>query len=120
MKTAICPPIADELKVDSLLEGNIQQEGNRIRLTVRLLNAKDGTTIWNERIDEDFADIFAVQDKIANRVANSLQVALNEKEKIQLAKAHTRNIDAYRKYLVGRHNWNKRTPEGLVESAQAL
>ena len=112
--------IANELKVDSILEGNIQQEGNRIRLTVRLLNAEDGTTIWNERIDEDFADIFAVQDKISNRVANSLQLALNEKEKTQLAKVYTRNIEAYKKYLVARHNWNKRTPEGFAESIKSF
>ncbi|HTH38113.1 MAG TPA: winged helix-turn-helix domain-containing protein [Pyrinomonadaceae bacterium] len=112
--------IANELKVDSILEGNIQQEGNRIRLTVRLLNAEDGTTIWNERIDEDFADIFAVQDKISNRVANSLQLALNEKEKTQLAKVYTRNIEAYKKYLVARHNWNKRTPEGFAASIRSF
>ncbi len=108
--------IGEELKVDSILEGNIQKEGNRIRLTVRLLNAKNGTTIWNEQIDEDFADIFAIQDKISNRVASSLQIALSDKEKKQLAKAHTQNIEAYKKYLIARHNWNKRTPEGLAES----
>ena len=108
--------VGEELKVDSILEGNIQREGNRIRLTVRLLNAKNGTTIWNEQIDEDFADIFAVQDKISNRVANSLQIALSDKERRQLAKAYTQNIEAYKKYLIGRHNWNKRTPEGLAES----
>ncbi len=108
--------IAESLQVDSVLEGNIQIDGNRIRLTVRLLNAKNGTTIWNERIDENFADIFAVQDKISNRVANSLEIALNDKEKTQLAKAYTGNIEAYKKYLAARHHWNKRTPEGFTES----
>ncbi len=110
------PAIGDELKVDSLLEGNIQLEGNRIRLTVRLLNARDGTTIWSERIDENFADIFGVQDRISNRVASSLQIALSDKDRTQLAKAHTTNIDAYRRYLTARHHWNKRSREGFAES----
>ncbi|MGB7209108.1 MAG: winged helix-turn-helix domain-containing protein [Pyrinomonadaceae bacterium] len=108
--------IGEGLKVDSILEGNIQREGNRIRLTIRLLNAKNGTTIWNEQIDENFADIFAVQDKISNRVANSLQIALSDAEKQQLAKAYTQNIEAYKKYLIARHNWNKRNTEGFLES----
>lgn len=108
--------IGRELSVDSILEGNIQQDGKRIRLTVRLLNAKDGSTVWNEQIDEDFADIFAVQDKVSNRVASSLKIALSDVEKQQLAKVYTQNIEAYKKYLVGRHNWNKRTGDGLKES----
>lgn len=108
--------IGEELKVDSILEGNIQQDANRLRLTVRLLNAKDGTTVWNEQIDEDFADIFAIQDKISNRVAGSLKIALSDAEKLQLAKVYTSNIEAYKKYLAGRHHWNKRSAEGLRES----
>lgn len=108
--------IGKDLNVDSLLEGNIQQEGKRIRLTVRLVNAKDGTTVWNEQIDEDFADIFAVQDRISNRVAGSLKIALSDAEKVHLAKVYTQNIEAYKKYLVGRHHWNKRSSDGLRQS----
>jgi DNA-binding winged helix-turn-helix (wHTH) protein/TolB-like protein/Flp pilus assembly protein TadD len=108
--------IGEELKVDSVLEGNIQKEGNRIRLTIRLLDVKNGTTIWKEQIDEAFADIFAIQDKISNRVVSSLQIALSDKEKQQLAKVHTQNIEAYKTYLIARHHWNKRSPEGFTES----
>ena len=108
--------IRDELKVDSVLEGYIQKVENHIRLTIRLLNTKNGLTIWNEQIDENLTDIFAVQDKIAIKITDSLQIILSDKEKSQLAKAYTENVDAYKKYLIGRHHWNKRTPESFTES----
>lgn len=108
--------IGEELKVNSILEGNIQTEGYRLRLTVRLVNAKTGETIWNEQIDENLSEIFVVQDKISNRVANSLQIALSENDKSHLAKAETQNLEAYKKYLTARHYWDKRTPEGFYES----
>lgn len=108
--------IGNDLKVDSVLEGNIQTVGNRIRLTCRLLNPKTGETIWNEQIDEDFTEIFAVQDKISDRVISSLQIVLSEKEKSRLAKNEKQNIEAYKKYLTARHHWNKRNAEGFYES----
>lgn len=108
--------IGNELNVDSILEGNIQAAGNRLRLTCRLLNPKTGETIWNEQIDEDFTEIFAVQDKISNRVISSLQIVLSEKEKSRLAKNGKQNIEAYKKYLTARHHWNKRNSEGFYES----
>jgi DNA-binding winged helix-turn-helix (wHTH) protein/TolB-like protein/Flp pilus assembly protein TadD len=108
--------IGNELKVDSVLEGNIQTVGNRIRLTCRLLNTKTGETIWNEQIDEDFTEIFTVQDKISNRIISSLQIALSEKEKSRFAKNEKQNIEAYKKYLTARYHWNKRNAEGFYES----
>ncbi len=108
--------IGDELKVDSVLEGYIQKDGERLRLTIRLLDAKNGLTIWNERIDENLTDIFVVEDKIATRITDSLHIVLSEKEKNQLAKIDTGNVEAYKKYLSARRNWNKRTSEGYYES----
>lgn len=108
--------IGNELMVDSVLEGNIQTVGNRIRLTVRLLNTKTSETLWNEQIDEDFTEIFAVQDKISNRIISSLQIALSEKEKNRLAQTERQNIEAYKKYLTARYHWNKRNPQGFYES----
>lgn len=108
--------IGEELQVDSVLEGNIQRDGSRIRITVRLLGTRDGKSIWNEQIDEDFAGIFAVQDKISNRVANSLQIALSDNERSRLSQSYTTSIDAYKKYLAARHHWNKRDRDGFYES----
>ena len=108
--------IGSELKVDSLLEGNIQTVGNRLRLTVRLIDTKTGKTIWNEQIDEDYTEIFVVQDKISNRVISSLQIALSDKEKDRFGKTPTKNIEAYKKFLVARYQWNKRNRDGFYES----
>jgi TolB-like protein/Tfp pilus assembly protein PilF len=108
--------LGDELDVDSVLEGNIQRDGSRLRLTVRLLSTRDGKSMWNERIDEDLADIFAIQDKISTRVASSLQIALSDLERSRLSQTYTTSIDAYKKYLAGRHHWDKRNREGFYES----
>jgi TolB-like protein/DNA-binding winged helix-turn-helix (wHTH) protein/thioredoxin-like negative regulator of GroEL len=108
--------IAKELRVDSILEGNIQLDGNRIRLTLNLVRSSDGLSIWNEKIDENLADIFIIQDRISSKISSSLKLILTDKEKLAFSKVYTKNVDAYRKYLVGRNNWNKRTLEGFSES----
>jgi adenylate cyclase len=108
--------IGEELRVDSILEGNIQIEGNRMRLTVNLIHCGDGSSIWTEKIDENLENIFSVQDRISGKIGSSLKIVLTDKEKLAFAKTYTKNIEAYRKYLIGRNNWNKRTPEGFVES----
>ena len=53
-----------ELKVEALLDGRVQRAGGRVRVTAQLVNVRDGATIWAEKFDEEFTDIFAVQDSI--------------------------------------------------------
>jgi DNA-binding winged helix-turn-helix (wHTH) protein/TolB-like protein len=112
--------IGGDLKVDSVLEGNIQKDNNRLRITVRLLNIEDGKTLWNEQIDENIADIFVIQDKISNHIVDSLQIVLSDKEKSQFSKVYTNNVEAYKKYMVGRYQWNKRNPDGFYQSIETF
>jgi TolB-like protein/DNA-binding winged helix-turn-helix (wHTH) protein/Tfp pilus assembly protein PilF len=115
-------PIAagNELGVDSVLDGSIHKLDQRIRVTVRLINIKDGSSLWAETFDEDFTDIFSVQDSISQRVVGALAVRLSAPEKNQIAKRFTENGEAYQLYQKGRYFWNKRTPEGLLKSIDFL
>ena len=110
------PTAGRELKVEALLDGRVQKAGSRVRVTVQLVNVSDGSTIWAEKFDEGFTDIFAVQDSISEQVASALMLKLSGAERKSLSKHYTEDGEAYRSYLKGRYYWNKMTPEGLRRS----
>ena len=110
-----------DLGVDTVLDGYVQRAGERIRVTVQLVRLSDGATLWAEKFDEKFTDVFAVQDSISERVAGALTVRLTEEEQRLLTKRYTENSEAFQAYIRGRYFWNKRTVEGLkkgIEFAQ--
>jgi DNA-binding winged helix-turn-helix (wHTH) protein/TolB-like protein/Flp pilus assembly protein TadD len=99
--------------VDAVLDGKIQQAGDRVRVTVQLIRVKDGQQLWADKFDEKFTDIFALQDAISERVAAALALELTGPEQDRLTKRYTENTEAYELYLKGRYFWNKRTIESL-------
>ena len=101
------------LKVDAVLDGSLQQAGDRVRVTVRLLRVSDGTPLWAEKFDEPFTDILAVEDAISARVASALTHSLTGEQRRQLAKHYTENTEAWQLYLKGRYFWNKRSPAAI-------
>ncbi len=107
-----------ELQVESVLDGNIQRAGERIRITARLVRVEDGKTLWTETFDEKFTDIFAVQDSISQKIVGALALQLSGEERHQLTKKYTDNTEAYQLYLKGRYFWNKVTPEGFEKSLE--
>ncbi len=102
-----------ELKVDSVLEGSIRRLGERIRVTVRLVSVSDVSLLWADHFDENFTDIFKVEDSISTKVAAALALKLSGEEQRRLIKRYTDNAEAYQLYLKGRFFWNKRTGEGF-------
>jgi TolB-like protein/Flp pilus assembly protein TadD/class 3 adenylate cyclase len=113
-----------ELQVNSVLEGNVQKLGDRIRVTVRLISVPDGASLWASTFDEKFTDVFAVQDAISQKVADALALRLSGDEQRRLTKRYTENIEAYQLYLTGRYHWSRLTPpeirEGLRSYEQAI
>jgi serine/threonine-protein kinase len=99
--------VASELRVDALLDGSLRRSGHRLRVTVQLVSGADGYQLWSETYDREMADVFAVQDDIAARVAAALSA--------RLATGARRPPDmaAYHLYLRGLHAWNKRHQGGL-------
>lgn len=99
-----------ELGVGSVLDGSIQKRGDQIRVTARLINVADGSLLWAKTFDEQFTDVFTVQDLISQKVAEALVGRLSGEEMSRLSKRGTENIQAYQLYLTGRYHWNKLIP----------
>src|SRR5581483_10577781 len=109
-----------ELQVQAVLEGSIQKAGNKIRVTSRLVSISDGRPLWTSQFDEPWTDIFAVQDAISQRVAGDLMVTLTGAERSDLARNYTTDPEAYQLYLTGRHQWNKRSGEGIRKGIESF
>ena len=102
-----------KLGVRTVLEGSLQLQGDRIIITAQLINVEDGFHFWSEKYNENMDDIFALQDKIVNAIAEKLKITLLEKDRQKAAKKPTTSIEAYGLYLKGRSFWNLRTPPDL-------
>lgn len=106
------------LKVATVLEGTIQTWDEYIRATVQLVSIQDGATLWAQRFDEKFTNIFAIEDSISEQVAAALTVKLTAREHEQLVKRYTNNTEAHQAYLKGRYFFEKRTREGVTKSIE--
>jgi TolB-like protein/tetratricopeptide (TPR) repeat protein/class 3 adenylate cyclase len=107
-----------ELEVNSVLEGNVQKSGDRIRVTARLISVADGSSLWANTFDEKFTDVFAVQDAISQKVADALALRLSGEENKRVTRRYTDNVEAYQLYLTGRYHWNKLTPPEITKSIE--
>lgn len=107
-----------ELGVDLVLDGNIQREGDRVRVTVQLHQMTDGATLWSGKFDQKSGDLFALEDSIAGQVADGLLLNLTAGERSRLLKRYTENSEAWQAYLRGRYFWNRRTPEAHQKAIQ--
>ena len=96
--------VAQELGVQYLLEGSVRRSGQQIRISVQLVDAASGKHIWAERYDLELADVFAIQDEIAERVAGAIEPELLKTEGVQAAARHTGNMTAWD--LVRRGTWH--------------
>lgn len=110
--------IGRELLVDNILTGTIQQTSDQIRVTVQLVNIKDGSTVWADKFDTSVKNIFEVQDNISEQVSHYLKQELSKTENKQINKRYTNNIEAFEAYNKGRYFWNKRTPAALTKSSE--
>jgi len=105
--------IGKRLGVEALLEGSIRKAGDRLRITVQLIDARNGFQLWSERFDRELNDIFAVQDEIARSVINALGHSLTQREKRDFIKASTTNVEAYEFYLRGRKLFQEWTRQSI-------
>lgn len=94
--------VGEQLNVRTVLEGSVRRSGDRLRITVQLVNATDGYHLWSERYDREMKDIFDVQDEIARAIAERLKVTLERGGREPLVKAGTKNLEAYQLYVKGR------------------
>jgi TolB-like protein/Tfp pilus assembly protein PilF len=110
------PQIAKRLGVSSILEGSVQKTGDRVRVTVQLINAASDAHLWAEMYDRNLTDVFAAESDIAKMIADTLRAKLSGSEQQAIAVRPTQNAEAHQLYLRGRYFWNKRTGADLKKA----
>lgn len=93
--------IGRELNAGTIVEGSVRKAGDRIRVTVQLVNSNTEGHLWAENYDRKLDDVFAVQSDIAQRVADSMKVNLLAGEKANITRVPTKSMPAYESYLRG-------------------
>src|SRR5499427_6244133 len=110
--------IAKALGVATLLEGSVRRIGNRVRVSVQLINADDDEHIWAEDYDRDLTDVFAIQTDLAQKIASALQAKLSPNEKERLDRQPTQSSDAYLLFIQA-HDYANRSEHFLDDSLKA-
>jgi TolB-like protein/Tfp pilus assembly protein PilF len=104
--------IGEALNVATVLEGSLRRDGERLLVTVQLIDVADGFHLWSETYERRFTEIFDLQRDLALQIAAALEAELTPGERARLASRPTEHLEAYTSYLKGRHFWNSRTPIG--------
>ncbi len=100
--------IGERLGVRHLLDGSVRKSGNRLRISVELVDTDSGYQVWSERYDRTIEDVFAIQDEIAATIASKLELTLREAPGGSRSEQRTRNLDAYDAYLKGTAQMHRR------------
>jgi serine/threonine protein kinase/tetratricopeptide (TPR) repeat protein len=108
-----------ELNVDFVLDGRIKRVGERIRITLQLLDVHHGTNAWAQQFDERFTDVLSLEDAMTAQVAEALVPHLTGEERRQLKKHGTDDPEAFEAYLRGRYHLNTFTEEGFAKAMMA-
>jgi TolB-like protein/Tfp pilus assembly protein PilF len=105
--------IGEALRADYLLEGSVRREGDRVRITARLIEAAGETQLWSETYERSLTDCLLVQTEVAARIARSLALELTAGDRAEPARP---DPFAYQAYLKGRYHWNTPGDEGLDQA----
>ena len=117
---------ARELGVQYVVEGSVRKAGNRVRITVQLIDAETDRHVWAERYDRELADIFAIQDEVTTSIAATLPGRVEAASRDRAARKATDNMAAYELVLAGKllHHRSNRDDnlraQELLERAIAL
>ena len=112
--------IGETLGVAHVLEGSVRKQGDKVRITAQLIRSKDGFHLWSETYDGDLKDVFALQERIAQSITETLSVVLSGKQAEQLVNAGTSNPDAYALYLKATATFDKRDGAHMREAIEQL
>jgi TolB-like protein/Tfp pilus assembly protein PilF len=114
--------IATQLGATRILEGGVQRAGDRMRVTVQLIDAGTDTHLWAETYDRELSavNLFAIQTEVATAIAAALQQALSPAEQARVAAAPTRNLEAWEAFQLGRQRMATRNSATLLEASDFL
>jgi serine/threonine-protein kinase len=108
--------IREQLNVGAVLTGSVRRAGNRVRVSVQLIDTASGVYLWSDTYDREREDVFLMQEEISRAVVGALRMELGRRS--QTAPRPIRNVEAHNLCLQGRYHWNKRSPEGLLRSVR--
>ena len=108
--------IGEELGVATILEGSVRQAGSRVRITAQLIDAATDQHLWADRYDRELEDIFEIQSDVAERIVDALRLRLTSRERARLSDKPTEDMEAYQRYLKGRHFLSRRTEATLRQA----
>jgi adenylate cyclase len=111
--------IGSELGVSSVLEGSVRKAGNRIRITLQLIDVASQQHTWSESYNRELDDVFAIQAEVAERTAKALRIEFLESDREALCRPPTSNIAAYGLYLRGIHASRRRQALDQLQSQTA-
>ena len=103
--------IGRELGVEYLVEGSVQAESARLRVTAKLIRVRDQVQVWAEAFDSEPGSMLELQRELSAGIARQVGLRLSPNRLTALAPRYTQNAEAYDSYLRGRHSWNQLTPE---------
>lgn len=95
--------IGKELAVNYIIEGNVQKNKEKVRISARLIDTSNGHNLWAERFDGNLKNVFALQDNVTAKIIEALQLKLSDREQQRLVRKYTDSFEAYDQFLQG---WN--------------
>ena len=112
------PRIAAQLGVAKLIEGSIFRVGNRVRISVQLVDAQQDEHIWSETFEREVKDVMVLQNEVAQAIAEQVEVTILPLEQAQLNRTESINPAAYEAYLKGQFHVERFTPQDIKLAAQ--
>ncbi len=108
--------VAEELGVRYVLEGSVRKAESTVRINAQLIDATTGGHLWADRYDEQMKNIFSLQDKITQKIVESLAVKLTIEEMQVIPKKETENLEAYLTFLKGWQQYRRFNPDAFSEA----
>jgi eukaryotic-like serine/threonine-protein kinase len=112
--------IARELNVDAVVEGSVRRAGDRVRITVQLIDASAERHLWGKSYERDVTEVLGLQGEVAAAIVEEIQVSVTPQEQTRLRDARAVNPEAYEAYLKGRYLIERRTDESLRQGLESL
>ncbi len=108
--------IAQELRVDAIVEGSVVRAGDRVRISAKLVQTNIEGSLWADSFERQYSDVLALQSDVATAIVRGIQVELSSSEQTELARNRSVVPEAYEYYLKGRFENAKRTQEGFISA----
>ena len=112
--------IARELGVNYVLEGSVRSAPESLHITVQFIRAEDQTHLWAGEYDRPVSDLVKLQAEVASTIAREIQIRVTPQAQLGLAGTRSVNPEAYRSYLLGRYDWNKRSGANLTKALESF